>query len=199
LFDHRPPDLALIGRASVGKDTVADYLVAKYGYVRLAFADPLRELAEFVDPVIGTTDLDLGGPFCHYVETLAAYGYRETKDRFPEARHFLDRLGRGVRQIIGESTWVDLFEDRLEDLDPETPVVVTDCRFPNEADLLADGWDFDTLRLTRKAAPIVDAPSEVALDDYATDLTFANDGTVADLHAFLDRLVLGSSVLEAHE
>jgi hypothetical protein len=34
--------IGLHGRAGVGKDTIADYLVRKYGFVKFACADPLR-------------------------------------------------------------------------------------------------------------------------------------------------------------
>lgn len=186
------PDLALIGPAGTGKDTVADYLVERYGYVRVAFADPLRELAEFVDPVIYAEDRAPFEPhLLHYVSALEAFGYRETKDDYPEARRFLDRLGRGVREVLGASTWTDALERRLDALEPDQPVVVTDTRFPNEVDLLVD-LGFQPLRLSRAAAAIVDAPSERALDDYIFPpgtLSFANDGSLDDLASFLDGLV----------
>lgn len=37
--------IGLAGRAGVGKDTVADVLVSKYDYVKVAFADPLKRVA----------------------------------------------------------------------------------------------------------------------------------------------------------
>lgn len=191
MSDYRPPDLALIGRASTGKDTVAHYLAENYGYVVLAFADPLRELAAFVDPIV---DPESG---MTYTEVLAEFGYREAKDRFPDFRRFLDRLGRGVREVVADDTWTGLLEDRLQAIDDDTPVVVTDVRFPNEVSILCQGYGFDALRLTRKAAPIVDAPSETALDGYRAAMTFANDGPVENLHAFLDALALAPDVLEA--
>ncbi len=38
-------NIALIGKAGSGKDTLADYLVTRYGYTRLAFADKVKEIA----------------------------------------------------------------------------------------------------------------------------------------------------------
>ena len=40
----RPPSVLLIGSAGSGKDTVADYLAAAYGYAVFHVADPLKRL-----------------------------------------------------------------------------------------------------------------------------------------------------------
>ena len=45
--------VALMGRAGAGKDTVASILTEHRGYARVAFADPLKEMALAVDPIIG--------------------------------------------------------------------------------------------------------------------------------------------------
>ncbi len=42
--------LLLIGKAGAGKDTVADYLVEKYGFQRYAFADKLKEIVKDLWP-----------------------------------------------------------------------------------------------------------------------------------------------------
>lgn len=45
--------IAFLGKAGVGKDTAADYLVKKYNFTKVAFADPMkrfcREIFEFSD------------------------------------------------------------------------------------------------------------------------------------------------------
>ncbi|NED29195.1 hypothetical protein G3I37_30615, partial [Streptomyces anulatus] len=46
------PNTALIGKARSGKDSVGAHLVRRYAYTRLAFADPLKEMALAVDPLI---------------------------------------------------------------------------------------------------------------------------------------------------
>lgn len=40
--------VCMSGKAGSGKDTVADYLVEKYGFKRMAFADPLRDIVQLV-------------------------------------------------------------------------------------------------------------------------------------------------------
>ena len=40
--------LGLVGFASSGKDTVADYLVRNHNFNRIAFADPLKDAASII-------------------------------------------------------------------------------------------------------------------------------------------------------
>lgn len=40
--------LGLVGQKRVGKDTFADYLVENYGFVKLAFAEPIKHIASIV-------------------------------------------------------------------------------------------------------------------------------------------------------
>ena len=40
--------LGMKGQAGSGKDTVANYLVKKHGFTRIAFADPLKEICAII-------------------------------------------------------------------------------------------------------------------------------------------------------
>jgi hypothetical protein len=183
------PDIALIGRARVGKDTAAAFLADQYGYTPMAFADPLRDIAADLDPLV---DPDEHG--MRYTDALRAVGYDAAKARFPEVRQVLQRLGVAVRDHVGPDVWVDALDRRVDALPAETPVVVTDVRFPNEAERLA-ALGFTLVRLTREAAAGA-APlhvSETALDEWPTDFRFSNDGPVDALHGFLQFLVRDSA------
>jgi len=50
--------IGLIGRARVGKDTVAHYLCRRYHFSHLAFADPMKEMLEVSFPGINFRDGD---------------------------------------------------------------------------------------------------------------------------------------------
>ena len=74
------------------------------------------------------------------------------------------------------------------------PVVVTDVRFPNEADLI-DEFGGHTVRVLRPSAEVDDThPSETALDHYPVDLTIENVGTLEDLQAKARDLMLSSDL-----
>ena len=49
--------IGLSGYAQVGKDTVANYLVENYGFVKVSFADPIREALYKLDPKIRIDEL----------------------------------------------------------------------------------------------------------------------------------------------
>jgi hypothetical protein len=70
------------------------------------------------------------------------------------------------------------------------PVVVTDCRYPNEAKAL-QARGFLLVRLLRPGLESTDThESETALDDFHTDATLVNDGTPDDLREQLRALVM---------
>ena len=43
-MDKLPKIIGISGRKYHGKDTIGDYLVNKYGYKKIAFADPITPL-----------------------------------------------------------------------------------------------------------------------------------------------------------
>lgn len=49
--------VALLGRQRAGKDTVADYLVKRYGFVKMSLADPVKAVAS---EIFGMTEKDRG-------------------------------------------------------------------------------------------------------------------------------------------
>ncbi|MFB8107291.1 hypothetical protein ACFC3O_31550 [Streptomyces sp. NPDC056007] len=184
------PNIALIGRARSGKDTIAARLTSHYVYTRIAFADPLKELALSIDPIVAYEPSGYGPLPTRLSAVVQRYGWESAKDRFPEVRRTLQRTGQAVRdQEAGH--WLSLALDKVTVADAwNLPVVVTDCRYPNEAEALkARGF-----RLVRVLRPGIEraAPqheSETALDGYPADVTLANTGTVEDLNARTDALI----------
>lgn len=118
--------IGLLGYAGAGKDTVAGLLP---GFERRAFADKLRALAYASNPCIGSTWADLRNQVDHY-------GWDRLKRLSPEVRQYLQTLGMGVREVLGEDTWIDAcLPEEMRDFVKPYPldVVITDCRFENEA------------------------------------------------------------------
>ncbi|CAO0836096.1 Adenylate kinase OS=Streptomyces microflavus OX=1919 GN=Smic_81130 PE=4 SV=1 [Streptomyces microflavus] len=50
-------NVGIIGRARVGKDAAGQWLVDNRGYRRIGFADPLKEAALKLDPLIEQIDM----------------------------------------------------------------------------------------------------------------------------------------------
>lgn len=121
--------VALIGPAGAGKSTLATYLERWYGYVRLSFAEPLRALAEAAF-----------GP----IEKDGRYAVRPGggPEEWWTGRELLQRIGTdALRDQVDEDFWVRIMRRRLDAMGaerPGVPVVVDDCRYPNEHALLSD-------------------------------------------------------------
>ncbi|MFJ7275336.1 hypothetical protein [Kitasatospora sp. NPDC098663] len=171
-------NIALIGRARSGKDTAASVL-REYGYVRLALADPLKAMAFDIDPVVGTEMLGVHAPaLIRLTDAVDRYGWETVKDRFPEARRFLQRLGtEGVRRHVDPDFWIMRCLRAATAVDG--PVVVTDVRFDNEvAALRANG--FTVWFIDRGRADGIH-PSEQLGPEHA-DLVIDNTGSLAAFH-----------------
>lgn len=190
-----PPLVGIIGKKRVGKDTFAAVLVEEFGFARVAFADPLKAMALTIDPPIpftGTRGLS---------EKVDDYGWEYVKDTYSDARIFLQRLGDGVRQFDPEF-WVRAgmaeaaakrterpdFHDELGRGEghwlPASPVVITDVRYPNEADAIRDAGGI-LVRIVRPGVDDGDThASETALGDYDADVIVENDAEVTDLRGF---------------
>ncbi|WP_336628455.1 MULTISPECIES: hypothetical protein [unclassified Microbacterium] len=199
-----PHVIGLVGKKRTGKDTTARALV-EHGYTPIAFADPLRDMALAIDPVVGWQEAPAssweprGMPTpIYYSDALRLYGYEKAKEHFPEFRRFLQRLGTegvrdvlgkqyGLRDLIGDDLWIVLAEQRIQAA--ETPLVFTDVRFPNEAELIEKYGE--TVRIVRPmlAPSTDDHPSETALDHYSTTYVLTNDSTRDGLASAVDDMV----------
>ena len=103
-----PDNIFLAAKMAAGKDFVASFLIREAGFTKLAFADALKEEA--------AAHLGIS------VEELNA--------RKLEFRPILQNWGVGKRDA-DQDYWVKEWARRRAAI--TGPVVVTDCRFPNEA------------------------------------------------------------------
>lgn len=99
-------------------------------------------------------------------------------------REFLQRLGTdALRYGLHENAWVNALMsdykgiDYNDDEQPELPNwIITDTRFPNEADAIREKNGV-LIRVERPGVkPINDHPSEVGLDNWTFDYVINNDG-----------------------
>ncbi|MFE9256515.1 hypothetical protein [Streptomyces sp. NPDC006879] len=184
------PHIALLGRARSGKDTLAARLVSRHAYTRVAFADPLKDMCLSLDPIVAYEPSGYGPLPTRLSAVVQRYGWERAKERFPEVRRTLQRGGQAVREHDA-GHWLSLALDKVAVADTwNLPVVVTDCRYPNEAEALK-ARGFRLVRITRPGVGGMtpDHESETALDDYPADVTIANVGTVAELNSLADALI----------
>lgn len=176
--------IALSGYARTGKDEAAKVLVEEFGYTRVAFADKLREVLYALNPMVeGVGRMSDDPTFVQdVIKEYGWDGYKETtwKD---EIRRLLQRLGTEAgRQTMWDGIWVDAaFANQPDD----ARIVVTDCRFENEANAVTQRGG-KVWRVNRSGVgPINNHISETGLDEYAFDVIINNDST---LEAFREKI-----------
>ncbi|MDX3550993.1 hypothetical protein PV729_04270 [Streptomyces europaeiscabiei] len=182
-------NIGLIGKARAGKDTAAAHLVRTHAYTRLGFADPLKEMALRVDPIIDTVGDDYGVTEYRLSEIVREDGWESAKDNYPEVRRLLQQMGQTVREI-DEDFWLGILLRKVAGAEKlNVPVVVTDVRYRNEAAALRLAG-FKLIRLTRpqqhgKSAALAAHASETDLDTFAADLNIVNAGSIEALNAMI--------------
>jgi hypothetical protein len=168
--------IGLTGYAQSGKDTVASILVENYGYQRVAFADPIRDLLYATNPMLKEG---------YRVKGLVdVYGWDRVKVDYPEARRLLQDLGVGARKTFGDMFWV---KQALRQVNPEGNYVIADVRYPNEAKAIREYGSSQIWRVRRLGIdPVNSHESESAMDGEKVDQIFVNNGTIDDLNSLIN-------------
>lgn len=178
--------VGLSGYARSGKDTVASILVYDHGFTRVAFADVLKDCLLALNPIVETwADGNVDDHWAEYdrvKDIIDIFGWDKAKERYPELRELLQRLGTEVgRSILGENIWVDAAMSKVLDFGRvRGDFVFSDARFLNEARAITPHGE--VWRVNRSGVgPANDHISEVGLDDWPFDRIIANNGTLEDL------------------
>jgi hypothetical protein len=163
--------VGLSGYAQSGKDTVAELLCLNYDYKRVSFADSIRDAIYTLNPIVFNLN-------SRVADLVDEYGWSVAKAN-PEVRRLLQVFGTEVgRKQFGSEFWVDM---ALKDLDSTSLVVVSDVRFPNEAEAISK-LGGSIWRINRHNHSAVNGhPSEHAMDNYMFNHVIYNDGTLDDL------------------
>jgi hypothetical protein len=176
-------NIGIIGRARVGKDTAGEWLVNQRGYRRVALADPLKEAALKVDPLIPVHD----GQYWRLASLVRSLGWERIKDMYPEVRRTLQHLGAAMRDVDPE-IWLRAALAKAQEANEQgVPVVITDVRYRNEAASLVRAG-FHLIHINRPGIPQLDHESERDLGPEDARYLVQNDGDVAHLGEQLERI-----------
>jgi hypothetical protein len=182
-------NIALTGLSRAGKDSVAARLVEAHGYVRVAFADKLKEAALRTDPIICPDGWPYHDGPVRLSQMIDGMGWEAAKDTYPEVRRYLQEYGQTVREIR-PTFWIEAaMADVRAAWAAGKPVVFTDVRYTNEADALTAAG-FGIVRVTRPGQTPGDHVSERQMLGYPADREIVNGGTLDDLAAQADLLAL---------
>lgn len=183
--------IGIHGKPHSGKDTVADYLVDKYGFSKFGPSFPVKATAAAM------FDVDIE---CFYDLKL-----KEKIDPFwgISYREMAQKVGKeSSRDVFGEDIWMRHVAKKLQDMEKPTcsdksviGIVLADVRYPNEAVWVRDHGG-KVLFINRNdyfrgyvANPT--HPCEAGLENHLADWTIQNDGTIHELFENVDWLVNG--------
>jgi hypothetical protein len=160
--------IGLTGGAGVGKDTIADLLVAECDFRKFSFAAPIKEA---LCAIFGWSE-----------EQLLDRDWKERKlpvyGKSP--RELMQTLGtEWGRNCVHKDLWLLLLKERVSQV-CDGHVVIADVRFENEATAIRElgGTVVHVLRNTPGVAAHV---SEHGIDFGPGDTHVFNDGAISDL------------------
>lgn len=206
--------VCMSGKAGSGKDTVADYLVSKHGFQRMAFADPLRDIVQLVFVLDHDSVWDrklrefplknlpnyielgkiCGSEFISNKTAIESVGNIKDENYW-SVRKLLQFIGTEMfRNLINRDTWVMNFTQRME---PGVNYVISDCRFLNEYEWIKNkfGGKILFLDIIRKGCDGV----KVGLENHESeryklpsDITIENNGTLEELYIKITNLIMST-------
>lgn len=165
--------VGICGQKGVGKDSVADVLVKNHRFIKVGFADALKEMT--------ATMLRYRGLSENIIWRMLNGDLKEFPNAFlcgRSPRFFMQRLGTEFRDLIDKNLWVDCFADHVRKMDR---VVISDVRFLHE-ELFIKSRGGIVIRLDRPALKSTDThTSEQELLRIVPDLVVANyEGQLQD-------------------
>lgn len=202
--------IALSGPASCGKDTAADLLVTHCGFTKMAFADPLklevseafgieplylsrRETKEHPMSSLALRRCTHDGFVARLILTHNALGQPLDLDVPRSPRQIMQWWGTEYRRHQAPDYWSRSMSRRIAYLLNErltNRIVITDCRFPNEADLVRHTFGGQLWQIKRSG--IEPSPnnhaSETTGETFAPNVVLRNDHSIKHLQ----QLVLGA-------
>lgn len=189
-----PMLIGLCGRAGTGKTEAAEYLVASHRFEQAAFADALKDLLALHFEALG---IDYAHLHEQRLKNVPLPGLDfEPGVEGVTARYLMQTLGDWGR-AIDPDWWVHALAHRVGlqmEMGPARQpapvhdrIVISDVRYPNEADWLISRGGV-LIRLHRdQAEPVREHSSESHIDALPAHIDLINAGpTLVGFHALLD-------------
>lgn len=187
--NNLPKLIALCGKKRSGKDTAGSLYIEKYGYIKYAFANPLKEACR---EIFMFNEEQMDGKLKETIDEKWGVSPRKVFQIFG-TEMFRQRLTDFFPEMkdIKENFWIYRFELWYKNLiktNPNAKVVVTDVRFPNEANIIKKlcGTVIKIERHTKKNND--SHSSEKSIDLIKGDINITNNGTIKEYHEKLDNI-----------
>ena len=152
-------------KARVGKDEACRVLVEKFGAQKISLAEPVYEIVDHIQQVLG----------------------------LPREKHreLLQFIGEGLRGVLGPDIWLNVAIKKIDEATlAGRPVCISDMRYRNEADAFRK-MGLAIVKIYRNNRPAVsnpNHPSEIDLDNYPADVQLCNNHTLDIFQAAVEQL-----------
>jgi hypothetical protein len=184
-----PQIIAITGKKQHGKDTVGNYLAEKYGYIRLSFADAIKDMLRVS---FGFSEEQLNGSQKENVDLFWKITPRQVM-QYVGTELFRDKMSALIPHV-GQNFWVLILKkkiyDRLE-INPEAKFVIPDLRFQNELDFVNEmgGFTISVVRPEMDNNAFSDHSSETTVEQLKTNINLINSRSIEHLQDLVDQSI----------
>jgi hypothetical protein len=172
--------IGVCGKKYSGKDTMADYLVSRYGFQKRSFAGPLKDACRHL--------FHFSEAQCHDPRQKEVVDTRWNIS----PRQAFQMVGTDwVRHQFHRNFWVERMRHELMGFGPNDRVVLCDVRFENEKDLVLElggfMWGIQRPSFRRRRD---EHESETSMDSFFASLPLLeNNGSVQEFYSKIDAYI----------
>lgn len=182
--------IGIVGKKGCGKDTAGEYLIEKYGYVRFAFGDKVKEVAK---ALFNFTDEQLYGNLKDTLDERYNLKPRQVFQRLgTEFGQFdIHKLFPEINMNISlRSFWTIAFQDFCRD-NPDKNIVITDVRFRHEYKVIKElGGQFIKIKRNNLLPDSHISENELDNDNIVYERILDNNYEKVDLYSQIDIFIL---------
>ena len=176
-----------------GKDTACNYLIKKYGYNRISFAEPLKKC---IKELFGFTDNQL---YSHEKEVTDIYWGIKPREamQFVGTDIVRDTFPKKLLPNIKNDFWIKRADLIYKQNPNNDKIVFSDVRFQNEVDYIHSIGGI-IVKINRNNITNYDThKSELEIDTIENfDIQIDNNSNLTDLYINLDKFVVKRKIID---
>lgn len=196
--------IGICGFQSSGKDTIADYLIKEYGFIRLSFASTLKDIISIMfgwprDKLEGLTKEDR-----EWREQIDHWWSKTLQIPNLTPRFVMQYIATDLfRNHFHPDIWVKIVENKINHIIKYTTnIVISDCRFENEINMILKlggqiiqvyrnppHWFYKYRQGENNNQNINIHSSELEWIRCHWDYEINNNGTIEDLHITIKDII----------
>lgn len=194
-MSNLPQIIAITGRMRNGKDTLANYLIEKYDYKQLSFAEPIKQISMIL--------FSFTNEQCYGNEKDCIDERWKVTPRKVFQYIGTDLFRKQMKEIlpnIEENFWVKVLQEKIKvelNKNKNSRFVISDMRFFNELTglkKLAEELNISlmSIRVTRPSInqETIVHESESNINKIEVDYDILNDKTISDLYDYFEKNIL---------